>query len=122
MAQRDAMRRSTAEFLQSGEEIQAVFGARTIIAPEGGLPLAALISESQGRFRIVAVTNQRVLLLRSGPLLRRARSMLTGLSLSRRMGPASGVRYVFELGPEKLRVGHRWFSDIETADNFLTGI
>ena len=47
------------------------------------------------------------------------RSMLTGVSRPPRIGPPSGLRYVFHLGPEKLRVTRRYFPDIETADRYL---
>jgi hypothetical protein len=35
MAQRDAMRRTAAHFLEPGETIQVVFDARTVVPPDG---------------------------------------------------------------------------------------
>ena len=119
MAQRDAMRRSASQFLRPGETIQAVFAARTVIPTETGQALPSMLASTQDRHRIIAVTDQRILLLRSGLLQRTARSMLTGVSRPPRIGPPSGLRYVFHLGPEKLRVTRRYFPDIETADRYL---
>lgn len=120
MSQRDAMRRSAARFLRPGETIQVVFGARTVVEMAAGPALAALIDEQADRNRIIAVTDQRILMLRAGPLQRKAHSMMTGLSRSRLLGPPSGWRYEFDLGPEKLRVGRRFFPDIQAADGYLT--
>lgn len=119
MSQRDAMRRSASQFLRPGETIEAVFAARTVVPMETGPALPAMLNSTVDRHRIIAVTDQRILLLRSGLLQRTAHSMLTGLSRSRRIGPPSGLRYVFQLGPEKLRVARRFFPDIETADSYL---
>jgi hypothetical protein len=119
MSQRDAMRRSAARFLRPGETIQAVFAARTVLPMETGPALPGMLNSTVDRHRIIAVTDQRILLLRSGLLQRRAHSMQTGLSRSRRIGPPSGLRYVFNLGPEKLRVARRFFKDIEAADSYL---
>jgi hypothetical protein len=120
MYQRDAMRRSAARFLRPGETIQAVFAARTVIPMETGPALPAMLNSTVDRHRIIAVTDQRILLLRSGLLQRRAHSMQTGLSRSRRIGPPSGLRYVFHLGRENLRVARRFYKDVEAADSYLT--
>ena len=119
MAQRDAMRRSASQFLRPGETIQAVFAGRIVIPMDTGPALPAMLNSIADRHRIIAVTDQRILVLRSGLLQRTARSMLTGVSRSRRIGPPSGLRYVFHLGPEKLRVTRRYFPDIEAADRYL---
>jgi hypothetical protein len=62
MAMRDSMRDSAAEYLRPGETVQAVLGAQTasqLLAAVSGFFLFLRLN----RYRIVAVTSQRVLIL-----------------------------------------------------------
>ena len=66
MSQRDAMRRSASQFLRPGETIQAVFAGRIVIPMDTGPALPAMLNSIADRHRIIAVTDQRILVLRSG--------------------------------------------------------
>ena len=62
MAVRDVMRASAAQFVEPGETIEQVFGAQTaspLTAPLIGSLIALIIN----RYRIVAVTDRRILVL-----------------------------------------------------------
>src|ERR1700722_13898491 len=65
MAVRDVMRASAAQFVEPGETIEQVFGAQTaspLTAPLIGSLIALIIN----RYRIVAVTDRRILVLDAG--------------------------------------------------------
>jgi hypothetical protein len=117
MALRDSMRESAAEYLRPGETVQAVLGAQTasqLMAELGGVfRLLGL-----NRYRIVAVTSQRVLILDAGRAsMTTACGVVAELSRSTRLGPASGLWHVIPAAGENLRVHRRFFKDIQTADN-----
>jgi hypothetical protein len=68
MAVRDAMRATAAQFVEPGETIQQVFGAQTMppmVGPFFGL-IGTVISIFVNRYRIVAVTDLRILVLDTG--------------------------------------------------------
>ncbi len=116
MAIRDSMRESAAQFLAPGEQVQAVMGAQTAsayLAALGGI----LFFLPLNRYRIIAVTAQRILVLDAGKFsIKKARAAVTELPRSTRLGPASGVWHVVPAGGEKLRVHRRFFKDIQAAD------
>ena len=119
MALRDSMRDSAAQFLQPGEQIQAVVGAQT-----ASQWLAALtgifVFLGFNKYRILAVTPSRILVLDAGKTsMKTARGVVTELPRSTRLGPGSGVWHQVPAGNEKLRVHRRFFKDIETADSAL---
>jgi hypothetical protein len=116
MAIRDSMRASATEYLQPGEQMQAVIGAQTAsqyVAALGGV----LFFLGLNRYRILVVTPQRILVLDAGKMsMKRARGVLAELPRSTRLGPASGMWHVIALNDEKLHVHRRFFKDIEIAD------
>lgn len=128
MALRDAMRDSAAQFVQPGETIQEVFWAQTAsawtAAALGGFGLlGALVRTFVNRYRIVAVTDQRILVLDAGKWsARKAQSLVTELPRATRLGPASGLWYTIDTGREKIRVPRRFFKDIAAADSAITPI
>ena len=117
MALRDWMRDSAAEYLRPGETVEAVLGAQTasqLVAAVSGFFLFLGLN----RYRIVAVTSQRVLILDAGRAsMRTACGVVAELPRSTRLGPASGLWHVIPAAGENLRVYRRFFKDIETADN-----
>jgi hypothetical protein len=120
MALRDSMRDSAVEFLRPGETVQAVLGAQTasqLVAEVGGVfRLLGL-----NRYRIVAVTSQRVLILDAGPAsMTTAHGVVAELPRSTRLGPPSGLWHVIPAAGEKLRVHRRFFKDIQIADTERT--
>lgn len=117
MALRDSMRDSAAQFLQPGEQIQAVVGAQT-----ASQWLAALtgifVFLGFNKYRILAVTPSRILVLDAGKTsMKTARGVVTELPRSTRLGPGTGMWHRIPAGSETLRVHRRFFKDIETADS-----
>lgn len=115
MAIRDAMGESVKPFLHPGEQLQAVAGAQTASAYLAGIA-GALPFLGLNRYRIIAITSQRILVLDSGKLsLKKARSVVAELPRSTSLGQPSGVWHVIPVNGEKLRVHRRFFKDIEQA-------
>jgi hypothetical protein len=123
MAVRDAMRATAAQFVEPGETIQQVIGAQTVspmIGPFFGL-IGTVISIFVNRYRIVAVTDQRILVLDTGKLaLTKARAVVTELPRSTRLGPPTGLTHTIETPTGKIRVRRPFFKDIKAADSEIT--
>ncbi|SRR5713226_4184398 len=117
MAIRDSMRNSTAAFLQPDEQVQAVLGAQTASQYLAVLT-GVFVFLGLNRYRIIAVTPQRILVLDAGKVsMRKARGVVAELPRSTRLGPTSGVWHVVTVDGRKLRVHRRFFKDIEIADS-----
>ena len=116
MALRDSMRDSAAQYLQPGEPVQAVIGAQTASQWLAGLT-GIFIFLSFNRYRILAVTPNRILVLDAGKTsMKKARGVVTELPRSTRLGPGTGMWHRIPAGSETLRVHRRFYKDIETAD------
>ena len=118
MALRDTMRSSAAQYLEPGEQVQAVIGAQT-----ASQWLAALtgifVFLGFNRYRILAVTPTRIVVLDAGKTsMSKARGVVMELPRSTRLGPGSGLWHQIPAGQETLRVHRRFFKDLEAADNF----
>ncbi len=119
MSLRDAMLNSSAQYLEPGETAEAVFGAQTV-SQYLFLLTGGIIFLSMNRYRIVAVTPQRILVLDAGKLgMRNARGVIAELPRATQLGPASGVWHVIPVNGERLHVHRRFFKDIRTADAAL---
>ncbi len=116
MALRDTMRNSASPYLRPGETVQAIFGAQTAsnMMLLGGWVLFIIVN----KYRIIAATNERVLVLDSGKWsIARARGVVTELPRSTKLGPAGGALWhKVTLGDEIVRVHRRFFKDVEEAD------
>jgi hypothetical protein len=111
------MRSSAAQFLQPGEPIQAVIGAQTASQWLAALT-GVFVFLSLNHYRILAVTPTRILVLHAGKVsMSKARSVVTELPRSTRLGPGTGLWHQIPAGSETLRVHRRFFKDIETADS-----
>ena len=119
MALRDAMRASAAQFVQPGETIQEVFGAQTaspMTAPLIGAVVALIIN----RYRIVAVTDQRILVLDAGKWTQRtARAVVSELPRATQLGPTSGLWTKIETPAGKIYVRRYFFKDVKAADSVV---
>ncbi|MGH3149757.1 MAG: hypothetical protein ACRDOB_03375 [Streptosporangiaceae bacterium] len=116
MTLRSAMHDTVAPFLRPGEPVQAVFAAQTASPLLAGLN-GVFVFLAFNRYRIVAVTPARILVLDTGKAgIKTARGLVTELPRSTRLGPATGLWYQIPAGKETLRVHRRFFKDIETAD------
>jgi hypothetical protein len=120
MALRNAMRASASPFIEPGETIQQVLAAMTVHPV--GVPLIDLIPVLLvNRYRIVAVTDQRVLVLDTGRWsVKTARAVLTELPRSTRLGPARGRWHKIETGSGNIRVSRSSLKDIDAADALIT--
>lgn len=120
MALRDSMRDSVSPYLRDGEQIQAVLGAQTASQWLAALT-GVLIFLGFNRYRIIAVTSERILVLDAGKRsMSKARGVVTELPRPTRLGPGTGMWHRIPAGDENLRVHRRFFKDIETADALLT--
>ncbi|HYK27574.1 MAG TPA: hypothetical protein VEV61_06360 [Streptosporangiaceae bacterium] len=116
MALRDAMLKSSAQYLEPGETVDAVFGAQTtsqyLYVLTGGLIFLII-----NRYRIGVVTQQRILILDAGKMgMRKARGVVAELPRSTQLGPASGIWHIIPANGEDLHVHRRFFKDLATAD------
>ena len=122
VALRDSMRESAAQYLRPGEPIQAVIGAQTASQWLAGLT-GIFVFLGLNYYRILAVTPNRIVVLDAGrSSMKTARGVVTELPRSTRLGPGSGVWHQVPPGNEKLRVHHRFYKDIETADRAVAPV
>ena len=117
MALRDTMRSSAAQFLQPGEQIQAVIGAQTASQWVAALT-GVFLFLGLNRYRIIAVTPTRIVVLDAGKAsMSKARGVVMELPRSTRLGPGTGIWHKIPAGQETLRVHRRFYKDIQTADS-----
>jgi len=122
VALRDSMRDSATQYLRPGESIQAVIGAQTASPLLAGLT-GVFVFLGLNRYRILAVTPARILVLDAGKAsMKKARGVVLELPRPTRLGPATGVWHQIPAGSETLRVHRRFFKDIETADRALAQV
>ena len=116
MAIRDSMQASASQYLRPDETVQAVIGAQTASQWLAALT-GVFVFLGLNRYRILAVTPQRILVLDAGKTsMAKAKGVVTELPRSTRLGPGTGLWHVIPVGDETLRVHRRFFKDIETAD------
>jgi hypothetical protein len=117
MALRDSMRSSAIQFLQPGEQIQAVIGAQTASQWLAGLT-GIFVFLGFNRYRIIAVTPSRIVVLDAGKTsMKTARGVVRELPRSTRLGPGTGMWHKIPAGDETLRVHRRFYKDLEAADS-----
>jgi hypothetical protein len=119
MALRDSMRASAAQFVEPGETIEQVFGAQTaspMTAPLIGAVIALIIN----RYRIVAVTDRRILVLDAGKWTQRtARAVVSELPRSTVLGPTSGLWTKIATPAGKIYVRRYFYKDVKAADSLV---
>jgi hypothetical protein len=116
MAIRDKIRANAAAQLRPGEQIQSVFTGQT--ASQYLILLGAVFFLATNQYCTVVVTDQRILVCRSGKLSStKVKSVLRELTRQTRIGPATGLWYKTEVLGGPLRIHKRWHKDIATADS-----
>lgn len=119
MAVRDVMRASAAQFVEPGETIEQVFGAQTaspLTAPLIGSLIALIIN----RYRIVVVTDRRILVLDAGKWTQRtARAVVSELPRATRLGPTSGLWFKIDTPAGKIHVRRYFYKDVNAADTAI---
>jgi hypothetical protein len=116
MAIRDKIRTNAAPQLRPGEEIQSVLVGQTSsmwLMLLGALPFLIV-----NQYYTIIVTDQRVLVCRSGKLTSTAvKSVARELPRQTIIGPAHGLWYKTDALGETMFIHKRWHKDIETADS-----
>jgi hypothetical protein len=118
MAIRDQMAANAAPFLKPDETVQAVFGGQT--TSQYFILISYWIIVATNAYRVVVVTNQRILVCRSGRLRTSpVNEVLAELPRSTRIGEPHGMWWKCEtLGP-KLYIHKRFHKDVRAADALL---
>jgi hypothetical protein len=115
VAIRDQMRANAAHLLHSSENIQAVFGAQTTSQYFALISYWIIIFKNA--YRVVVVTDQRILVCRSGRMRTTpVKEVLRELPRATRIGPPSGLWWRCETLGERLYVNKRFHKDINAAD------
>jgi hypothetical protein len=115
MALRNTIRSNAARHLQPGEVIQAVIPAQTTSGWWALLSYWIIILRSA--YRVVVVTDRRILICRSGRFrITPVNEVLREYPRTVRIGPASGVWYRCESFDEVLYIARRFHKDVGDAD------
>jgi hypothetical protein len=115
VAIRDKLRANAAPLLQPGETIQAVFCGQT--TSQYFFLISIWILLLSNAYRVVVVTDRRILVCRSGRLrMTPVKEVLRELPRNTRIGPPSGLWWRCESLGEKLYVHKRFHKDVNAAD------
>jgi hypothetical protein len=118
MAIRDQLRANAAHLLESGETIQAVFCAQT--TSQYYNLLSTLIIILSDAYRVVVVTDKRILVCRSGRFrMTPVKHAIAELPRNTRIGPPSGLWWRCETLGELLYIHKRFHKDVTAADAVL---
>jgi len=115
MAIRDKLSKNVAPHLHPGEQLQSVFAAQTTSQYFALLSYWIIILKNS--YRVVAVTDRRILVFRAGRLSTTKVTSLVGeFPRSTKIGPASGLWFKCDSLGERLYVNKRFHKDIAAAD------
>lgn len=118
MAIRDKLRTNAQPLLQPDEVVQVVFPAQT--TSQWFALLSYWIIIIRNSYRVVVVTDRRVLVCRSGRFRTTpVREVMRELPRSTRIGPASGLWYRCESLGERLYIHKRFHKDVAEADALI---
>ena len=118
IAIRDKMRANARPHLEADEKIHAVFGAQTI--SQYWLLVTVLILLFTNAYRVVVVTDRRILVCRSGRLFTSSvKEVLRELPRSTKIGPATGFWHRSETLGERLYTHKRYHKDVASADDLM---
>jgi hypothetical protein len=114
IAIRDKIIENSQQFLNPGEQVQAVIGGQTL---SGYWSLLSSLVFFWNNYRAVLATDQRIIVLHCGKMrMGKPKSLVRELPRATKIGPASGLWYKSESLGEKLYIHKRFHKDIETAD------
>ena len=115
MALRDTLRTNAAKVLRPGEVMQTVFPAQTTSAWFALISYWIIILKNS--YRVVVVTDQRILVCRSGRFrVTPVNEVVDEYPRSTRIGPTSGLWHKWEAPGETLYIAKRFFKDVAEAD------
>jgi hypothetical protein len=116
MAIRDKIRGNATTQLRPGEQIQSVFVGQT--ASQYLILLGFVVFFVVNEYYTVVVTDQRILVCRSGKLSStKVKSVVRELPRQTIIGPATGLWYKTSAVGEPVRIHKRWHKDIAVADS-----
>jgi hypothetical protein len=116
VAIRDKLRANAQHVLQPGETIQSVFCAQT--TSQYFALLSYWIILFTNAYRVVVVTDRRILVCSSGRLrMTPVNEVLRELPRNTQIGPASGLWWKSQSLGEQLYINKRFHKDIAAADN-----
>jgi hypothetical protein len=115
LAIRDKLTKNATPLLQPGEVIQSVFAAQTTSQYFALISYWIIILKNA--YRVVVVTDRRILVCSSGRLsVTAVKAVLHELPRATRIGPPSGLWYKTDALGERLYIHKRFHKDIEAAD------
>lgn len=118
MAIRDKMTANAQPYLQPGETVQAVYGAQTV-SPYWAM-ITGWILIIANCYRVVIVTDRRILVARSGRLRGTpVNEILRELPRGTRIGPTRGIWWRSESLGERLYTHKRFHKDVNAADSLV---
>jgi hypothetical protein len=108
---RDKIIENSQQFLQPGEQVQAVIGGQTLNGWIGGIFMIF------NNFRAVIATDKRILVLDCGKMrMGKPRSIVRELPRHTQIGPTKGLWWKCTSLGEKFYVHRRFHKDVEKAD------
>jgi hypothetical protein len=120
MAIRDTMRSNASGLLHEGESVQAVFGAQT--TSQWWVLVSYLIIIVRNSYRVVVVTDRRIVVCRSGRLrMTPVNGVVAELPRNTMIGPAHGLWYRCETLGERCYIHKRFQKDVAAADALIVG-
>jgi hypothetical protein len=119
MALRDKLKRNVQPLLEPGETIQSVFNAQT--GPNPYLILVTYLFFFWIRYVVVAVTDRRILVLKSSIWRPAAvKELLETFPRETPLSVSGGVWSRLQLGDRRYWVHRRFFKDVQAAETART--
>ena len=113
---RDKIRENAQQFLQPGENVEAVFAAQTFNGYWAFL--SWLIVLFKNSYRAIVVTDRRIAVFDTGRwAMGTPKTLLRDLPRSTRIGDPSGLWWKTESLGERMYVHKRFHKDVEEADS-----
>ena len=114
IAIRDKIIENSQQFLQPGEQVQAVIGGQTLSGWWGALSSLVFFWNN---YRAVLATDRRILVLHCGKMRMGApKSVVAELPRHTKIGPPRGLWWKCETLGDKLYINKRFHKDVEAAD------
>ena len=109
------MRTNAAPFLQPGEQIESIFAAQTTSAWFALISYWIIVLRNS--YRVVIVTDRRILLARSGRFtITPVKEIVREVPRATQFGPPSGLWFKTEALGETLYIAKRFHKDVIAAD------
>jgi hypothetical protein len=111
---RDKIAENSQQFLQPGEQVQAVIGGQTLSGWWGALTYLVFFFN---KYRAIVATDRRILVLHCGKWrMGSPKSVVRELPRNTKIGPATGLWYKSESLGEKMYIHKRFHKDVAAAD------